>query len=121
MKKIIALSILAMTSVSFGQSFSPISGMKFKCFDDVSGYTYILKILDIGDEDGEIKMFRHGKFVKKYSNVEFDEHSEGSMFFYDNGITQEKFSIHFPYNKLEEAYYMDGGDSRALDCQIIKR
>jgi hypothetical protein len=118
MKHLLALAILTISSAVGAQTFNPESNMQFSCIDSVSNYSYHLTIVDIGDEEGKIVEFKKFPLITAYDNVVFNENSEESSFvaFKEGKVL---FSIVFPNNDLKEAYYADGGDSRAMDCKIL--
>lgn len=123
MKSLIYLSFIIVSSWAQAKSIEPISGLELKCNDDVANLTYRLKIIDIGDKEGRVTIFKNGKILYRHQNVQFDEHSEGSLFLvagsHSNGES-DFWGIEIPNNNLSEAFYFDGGDSRGLDCKIVK-
>lgn len=117
MKNLLITCLVTFAGVLHAEAFNPQPGTKISCDDSVSGYEYLLEIVDIGDEEGAVTEYYVNNYVRKYENVVFDQHSEGSFFVvYING--QSEFSIDFPENDLGKAFYVDRGDSRALDCRI---
>lgn len=120
MKKLLGLIAFTFIATVQAKDFTPASGVVIKCHDSVSNYQYYLKIVDLGDEEGEVKVYTHKELVTSYNNVFFNENSKGSLFIVlEDG--RELFSVIFPENNLEEAYYEGRADSTALDCKLIKK
>lgn len=101
------------------------SGDKIVCFDDVSGYKYQIKVLDIGDEEGYVRVTHGKKLIKFYGRGDaiVEGHLDGtSIIMMENG--RDVAAIHLEYSSgtedLAESYFEDDGDSRSVDCKIIK-
>ena len=120
MKVISVISFLFLSTMTYAGQFHPVSGMKFTCYDNVSAHTYALAILDIGDEEAEVTVFKNKKILSIYHSAIFNENDQGSFFLVVGQKGRQLFSINFPYNDLNEAYYADGGDSRALKCKVLR-
>lgn len=118
MKGLLALAVLSIFSNAYSSTFEPESGMAFTCHDSVSNYHYELKIVDIGDEESEIKVYEKNMLRENYVGAVFNENSSESFFMAISKAGEVKFNITFPYNNLSEAFYADQGDSRALECSI---
>jgi hypothetical protein len=116
MKKLLLAGLLSLSSTMYAQTFHPTSGIVLTCFNDVTSDYYDLKIVDIGDEEADIKVIS-GESSKNYSNSFFGQNSEGSYFIaIENG--QSLFNVNFPNNDLAEAYYVDSGDSGGIECAL---
>jgi len=115
MKKSLVVASLVLSAVAQAHMFE--SGTKIKCYDSVSDYTYLLKV--IGDVDANIKVSRNGKLLNEFINADFNYGFEDTRFTaLSNG--NEEFQVVFPKHDLSQAYYADGGDSRALECKFVR-
>jgi hypothetical protein len=101
------------------------SGDKIVCFDDVSSYKYQIKVLDIGDEEGYVRVTHGKKLIKFYDrdNVAIEGHMSGtSIIMLEDG--RDVAAIHLESTPgtedLADSYYEDGGDSRGVDCKFEK-
>jgi hypothetical protein len=118
MKKLLVTGMLLFGHSVYAEAFKPESGLIISCEDSVSGYGYLMKIVDIGDHEGAMTE-KTGEGITQFENVLFNESRDESFFtVYLKG--KEHLSIIFPSNNLAAAYYVDTGDSRGLDCEIIK-
>jgi len=118
MKNLLLLGSLFLSFNIYANTFKPVSGMKFFCEDSVSGYVYHLKIVDIGDQDAEVIVSDRGT-LHTLRDAGFFENDQES-YFTVNSKKLGNFDIKIPGNNLDEAYIVDGADSRALDCNIVK-
>ena len=119
MKKLLLLALCSTGFNVYANTFNPTSGMELKCEDSVSSYVYLLKITDIGDEAAEVKYISRDGSIQELANGEFFRNSEESYFLADDK-EEGSIKIAIPHDNLDEAYYADGADSRALDCVITK-
>lgn len=124
MKQVFLILTMAFSMSAQARTFTPESGMKFLCNDNVSGLAYHLAIKDIGDETGIAKVSNKERILEIYTHVAFEENSYGSYFVIwptQGGEPNDNsaFAIRFPKNNLKKAYYEDGGDSRPVQCKII--
>jgi len=123
----VIVKILFLTSLitlsTYSYAFN--SGDKIKCTDDVSGFTYLIKIIDIGDEEAYIKVQANSRnHFYPSSRVIFDENSEGAIFQMlssDNQRIVEEIFIPHPVSGSNIIFgdYIDGGDSRVVECHIL--
>lgn len=119
----ISTHVSSIYAVEMGkESFSDQSGMVFACYDDVSNYTYLATIVDTGDKEATIVENRGAEGIIVYDKYVEHKRSETEIAFVaHNGETgQEILTIAIPYNNIGDAYLMDSGDSRSLDCVILK-
>jgi len=114
MKKSLVVVSLVLSVVAQAHMFE--SGTLIKCYDSVSDYTYLIKV--IGDVDTNIKVSRNGHLLNEYINGDFNHGFKDTRFtaLVDGS---EAFQIVLPKHKLAKAYYADGGDSRALKCKFV--
>lgn len=126
MKSVLFAVIMMAINAQAAYILKPQSGDKYKCFDDVSYYTYELEIVDIGDEEAEIKVFDlRGRKIEHYKptrsrNIGLVNLSRGGMDFkmiQDGKVVRGVF---FEVYDLDSAYSYNPGDSSALDCEILK-
>ena len=121
MKTLLFLSLLIFASLAFAFQ----SGDKIDCWDNVSRYTYKIKIVDIGDEDAYIKVKTDpGSYFYPSSRVIFNESSEGATFEMiskDRKTIEEEIFVPYPAPGQDIVYgdYTDMADSRRLRCKIL--
>ena len=73
MKILIFTTLVTLSTYSYAFE----SGDKIKCTDSVSSHTYLIKIVDIGDEEAYIKVETNlGNYFYPSSRVIFDEKME---------------------------------------------
>lgn len=122
MKKIGALLVF----LTFAQSALAFqSGDKYQCFDSVSGETYFLKIMDIGDEEAFVQISGpQGKRFYPAERVILDVNSTGAQFgmLDNNGSFVEGISLEKEVSVRGRGagFYADRGDSRGIDCKKLK-
>lgn len=121
MKKFFVFLLLSLSLLAQAKIFKPISGMELKCFDEVSNQSYLIKLIDWGDQDAEITVKTNGQIIDQYGEDEthFSDSSQDASFIISRS-GQYLFSIVFENYNTKKAYYMDNGDSRSLDCRLIK-
>lgn len=123
MKKIGTLLVF----LTFAQSALAFStGDKYQCADHVSGETYFLKIVDMGDEAAYVKISGpSGQRFYPVDEVVFDVNTAGAQFAmldkhgrnFIEGITiHEEVSV----RGRGAGLYVDNGDSREIDCRKLK-
>src|SRR3989339_1766346 len=110
MKILIFTTLVTLSTYSYAFE----SGDKIKCTDSVSSHTYLIKIVDIGDEEAYIKVETNlGNYFYPSSRVIFDENSMGATFQMLSSNNQEILEeIFLPYptvnSEIIHGDYMDG-------------
>lgn len=99
------------------------SGDRIECFDDVSGYTYQIKIVDLGDLEAHVRVLNGRRLVRFYpaSSVSFSTDVASVSFdLLKNGETEESIEVSLLVKTRGEGrgVYADRGDSRSLDCVL---
>ncbi|WP_412470806.1 hypothetical protein [Halobacteriovorax sp. RT-2-4] len=87
---------------------------KLFCSDDVSGHTYSVSLLDYKPNTTYILENSGNRSYNGHSAVRSIE--DGEMVIYSE---ESDFGIAYPINDLSGAYYFDGGDSRAIECNFF--
>ncbi len=115
-------TLLALSTTVLAFDFQ--SGDKITCFDDVSGYTYTVKIQDIGDEEAYVRVRTdRGNYFYPATRVIFSQSELGitiEMLNADNTEVEEDLIIPYFSSNDELVYgdYSDRGDSRPVDCRL---
>lgn len=119
MKKVV-LSVLLFSVQAFASlKIEPQSGDRFTCVDSLSGYTYLLEIKDLGDEEAHVVVLdQNKKFLRVYkgfygAHVELSEESVAFQMMRGGQVVE---TIEFENYDLDRAVYYDLGDSRSVSC-----
>ncbi len=129
LKSIIVVAAITTGNLVHAEAFELQSGLTLKCYDDVSNQTYVIKVVDIGDEDGDVKIYQGTstrRLLNHFKSVEIRGSGQGTLFsVWDDreghsNYNQPIWNVVFPDDNTSDAYYFDGGDSRPIDCKIVK-
>lgn len=111
------LGINSLAWASEPQILAPESGNRYSCYDEISQYTYHLEIKDMGDETGSVSVFWNGTLVHGPVDADVVFSSDNFLFGFKSQDFEE--TIGFENYDLNSAEYLDGGDSRPLDCKML--